>query len=93
MEMLPLGDLQRLLRQAPDNKLSILDVSAVLRQGLEALEYLHGSRVTHRDLKLANIMVNATISFAYAVVIENSQLDPLPTGIITARWMLTIVQS
>ena len=30
MEMLPQAELQRLLRQAPGNRLSVLDVSAVL---------------------------------------------------------------
>ena len=72
MEMLPLGDLHTLLKQAPGNKLSINDVSGVLHQGLQALDYLHGKRVTHRDLKLGNIMVKATISFSHTAVTDTS---------------------
>lgn len=72
MEMLPQGDLHRLLKQAQGNKLSNNDVSAVLYQALQALEYLHGERVTHRDLKLANIMVCSIMFFDHAAVTDTS---------------------
>ena len=79
MEMLPRGDMHRLLKEASGSKLSIMNVCAVLHQGLEALAYLHENRVTHRDLKLANIMVNKTISLDHAAFTQTSSL-----GIISA---------
>jgi hypothetical protein len=58
MELIAAPDLQHLLDQAPENKLSETRVIEVLDQILDALEASHALGLIHRDIKPSNIMVD-----------------------------------
>jgi serine/threonine protein kinase len=55
MEYVPCGDLQQYLRKG---LLSENNAKVVARQVLEALNYLHAKRITHRDIKPDNILMD-----------------------------------
>ena len=60
-ELMPSGNLAEVLRAIRDKRISFTeyDASNIVRQVLMALNYLHSDtiNVTHRDLKLENVMV------------------------------------
>jgi serine/threonine protein kinase len=56
MEYLPLGNLAEQDLKSPIN---MTEVIQLIRQGLDALEYLHSSGIMHRDIKPENILVHA----------------------------------
>lgn len=56
MELCSYGNLFRYLKQ--HGPLSEQDASTVIRQLLDALDYLHSRGIVHRDLKLSNILLS-----------------------------------
>ncbi|KAG8530168.1 uncharacterized protein KY384_005651 [Bacidia gigantensis] len=54
MEYLPMGNVMQINQQSP---LSQGECRQILLQTLQALEYLHSRKVTHRDIKSENILV------------------------------------
>lgn len=55
MELCSGGNLYKLLKKR--GKMSESEAVAVIRQLLQALEYLHSNNIIHRDLKLSNILL------------------------------------
>ncbi|EEU36658.1 uncharacterized protein NECHADRAFT_51706, partial [Fusarium vanettenii 77-13-4] len=53
MEYLPLGDLESFL----DNPLPDSEARTITEQVLQGIDFMHGSKVAHRDLKPKNILV------------------------------------
>src|ERR1019366_343508 len=47
-------------RYCDEHRLGVRDRVALMRQVLEALAYVHGSRALHRDLKPSNILVDSS---------------------------------
>lgn len=61
MEYLPLGSLEKFLGGPP---LELVTAIAVLRQTVQALTYIHGQGVVHRDVKPANILIERWASLS-----------------------------
>ena len=71
-------DLRRWIkRKRKDNPLTLDDVLPVIRQVADALDYAHGEKVMHRDIKPGNIMINSdgkvkVLDFGLAAQIHTS---------------------
>ena len=59
-EYLPGGSLQEYISQQKQKKLTEKHARAFFRQLLSAMNYLHGKGILHRDLKLQNLMLDAS---------------------------------
>ena len=64
-------------RKRKDNPLTLNDVLPVIRQVAEALDYAHGEKVMHRDIKPGNIMLDSrgkvkVLDFGLAAQIHTS---------------------
>ncbi|XP_065354262.1 serine/threonine-protein kinase stk11 [Calliphora vicina] len=51
------GGLQEMLDSAPDKKIPVFQAHRYFRQLLNGLEYLHGMRVIHKDIKPGNLLL------------------------------------
>lgn len=73
MEFAPNGDLFRLLRQ--NKRLSEPDARLIFMQLISAVHHCHKNNISHRDIKLENILVNEHIikltDFGYACRIDD----------------------
>ena len=60
MEIIEHGNLLEALSNIKKNKVKFTerDAASIIQQILLALNFIHGSNVIHRDLKLENIMVD-----------------------------------
>jgi len=72
------GSLQSLLRKQPGQRFEEQFAKRLHYQVLAGLEYLHGLRVMHRDLKLENLLLDKQqtvkiIDFGFAVVLPPQQ--------------------
>ena len=71
-------DLRRWIkRKRRDNPLALNDVLPVIRQVADALDYAHGEKVMHRDIKPGNIMIDSrgkvkVLDFGLAAQIHTS---------------------
>ena len=71
-------DLRRWIkRKRRDNPLTLNDVLPVIRQVADALDYAHGEKVMHRDIKPGNIMIDSrgkvkVLDFGLAAQIHTS---------------------
>lgn len=55
MELVECGSLQALLKK--DGNLSDTEASTIMKSVLNAVSYIHDKGIIHRDLKLANILI------------------------------------
>lgn len=59
LEYMPGGDLLRLCRRQPGNRLNLEKALYFFKQACEALAYAHSQGIIHRDLKPNNLLVSA----------------------------------
>lgn len=59
LEYMPGGDLLRLCRRQPGNRLELDKALYFFKQACEALAYAHSQGIIHRDLKPNNLLVSA----------------------------------
>ena len=57
MEYAPGVTLSKWCKQFPDGKVPLAQALEIVRQVASALDYAHGERILHRDVKPANVMV------------------------------------
>ena len=82
MEYVEGTDFKKILR---DDKLPLAEMLEIIVQALKGLEYAHGNGVVHRDVKPANIMVDAggnarLTDFGIAHLFEADDGEPTKTG-------------
>mmetsp|Transcript_7086 Transcript_7086/g.6937 ORF Transcript_7086/g.6937 Transcript_7086/m.6937 type:complete len:472 (+) Transcript_7086:1-1416(+) len=58
LEYVPGCSLHGYLKKRPDRKLEEAETKRIFRQLLSGIEYCHNNNVTHRDLKLENILLD-----------------------------------
>lgn len=59
LEYMPGGDLLRLCRRQPGNRLELNQALSYFKQACEALAYAHSQGIIHRDLKPNNLLLSA----------------------------------
>ncbi|KAK0579836.1 hypothetical protein LWI29_032251 [Acer saccharum] len=86
LELATKGSLLNLYRR---NNLTDSEVSAYTRQILHGLKYLHGGEVVHRDIKCANILVDANgcVKLADFGSAKATNLNDVKSFKGTAFWM------
>lgn len=86
LEFMPEGSLSTVYHKY---SLKESHVAAYTRQILKALKYLHSKKVIHRDIKGANILVNAegTVKLADFGMAKDTRKDPAISRKGTPHWM------
>lgn len=57
LEFVPGGSLGAMLKKRQNRRLEELECKGLFRQLVAAIEYIHSQKVTHRDLKLENLLL------------------------------------
>lgn len=75
MEYIPGGSLKDYLKRKSNRKISEQETRKYFGQIVDALRYLHGRHIYHRDLKLENILMDykkdiKIIDFGYSIICE-----------------------
>ena len=75
MEYIPGGSLKEYLKRKSNRKISEQETRKYFGQIIDALRYLHGNHIYHRDLKLENILLDykkdiKIIDFGYSIIWE-----------------------
>ena len=62
------GDLLSYISRKRDNGITANEACVVVFQMLQALEYLHGLKIVHRDVKPENVLTSATAANARVIL-------------------------
>lgn len=78
LEYSPGGSLHYYMKRSPNRYLAEIEAKRLFRQVLSAMEYCHALNVTHRDLKLENILLDdrrniKIIDFGFATCFPNDK--------------------
>jgi MAP/microtubule affinity-regulating kinase len=78
LEYVPGGSTHGFLKSKPNRRMSEDDARRIYRQLINALQYLHGKCIAHRDIKLENVMLDERnqvklIDFGFSTCIPNEQ--------------------
>lgn len=78
MELVRGLSLYELLKKQPDRKIKESNAKTIIKQILKALVYCHSKCVTHRDIKLENVIISSTgevkvIDFGFSTCIPNDK--------------------
>jgi predicted Ser/Thr protein kinase len=89
MELVPGGDLGRMLEQRGNPGLPVPEVIEYARQACEALQYVHEQQIIHRDVKPANLICgeNGVTLVDFGVATQLTTTDTGTVGIGTPRFM------
>src|SRR4051794_14502910 len=89
MELVPGGDLGRMLDDRGDPGLPVPEVIEYARQACEALQYVHEQQIIHRDVKPANLICgeNGVTLVDFGVATQLTATDTGTVGIGTPRFM------
>jgi serine/threonine protein kinase len=85
MELVEGLSLYELLKKQPKRKISEENARSIIKQILRALNYCHSRNVTHRDIKLENVIVSnegvvKLIDFGFSTCIPNESKKRLFCG-------------
>jgi hypothetical protein len=90
MELVPGTDLGALLKQSGDPGLTLGDAIEYVRHGCEALQYVHGQQIVHRDVKPQNMILGddgvVLVDFGVARAL-GSEEDQGTIAVGTPRYM------
>jgi len=92
MEFVDNGSLCEMSRKFPDNQMPEKLVAIYIKQVLQGLVFLHGQGVIHRDLKGANLLLNAKgevklADFGVAAAAKKLQGQQVSNVVGTPYWM------
>jgi hypothetical protein len=89
MELIEGTDLGRLLEQHGDPGLPVEDVLEWARQACEALQYVHGQQIVHRDVKPQNLILGeaGVVLVDFGVATQLDATDTGTVGVGTPRFM------
>ena len=60
LELIPGGSLGSYLKKKPNKRFEELECKIMFKQIVSAIEYIHSQKVTHRDLKLENLLLDSS---------------------------------
>lgn len=71
--------LDKYLDSKPDKKISEEEAASIISQISEALKFLHGQGISHRDMKLGNVLIN-----------DNGRVELIDFGFATMSFDATL---
>jgi serine/threonine protein kinase/tetratricopeptide (TPR) repeat protein len=92
LPLLPGGDVEGLIKKAPDHKLTLDKALEIARAVCKGLEFAHAKSIVHRDIKPGNVWLSADGTakigdFGLAVAVELSRLTKSGMMVGTVSYM------